>query len=198
MKKKFVTSLVFSLLLGVSQNALAVSYVLNLGELSDLEHAAAYTWGTDWNTASDEIITDAKLTFTQIFNYNDEYHILYAHLLDEIDLGTTLNWDGQVGGDYFDGEGIELFTWENTLNKSNGPQNLTFTFDAGMLTTLNDYASAGTWGFGLDPDCHFYNDGISLEITTEKASVPEPSTMLLFGTGLVGLAGYSRRRTQKK
>ena len=35
--------------------------------------------------------------------------------------------------------------------------------------------------------------GLDVEAT---ASVPEPSAMLLFGTGLVCLAGYSRRRVQ--
>ena len=43
-------------------------------------------------------------------------------------------------------------------------------------------------------DTDFALAGLDVDVTP----VPEPATMLLFGTGLVGLAGYSRKRRQKK
>jgi hypothetical protein len=49
--------------------------------------------------------------------------------------------------------------------------------------------------FGLDPDCHFWNNGITFTLTTTPTSVPEPTTLALLGTGLAGF--YLRRRRNK-
>jgi hypothetical protein len=47
----------------------------------------------------------------------------------------------------------------------------------------------GSKGWWLMDDFNF---------STEGAPVPEPATMLLLGSGLVGLAGFGRRKLFKK
>lgn len=65
------------------------------------------------------------------------------------------------------------------------------------LEKINEYAAHTIFGLGFDPDCHFYNSGITLKITTSTPgdAVPEPATLMLFGAGLLGLASRMRKKT---
>jgi hypothetical protein len=81
--------------------------------------------------------------------------------------------------------------------------NFAFNFSAAQITTLASYIGDGhtggsgyaDLGLGFDPDCHFFNDGVTFCITTapNRVSVPEGCmTLALFGLGLLALRGLRR------
>lgn len=194
MRRLMLLSVILISILGAATiQAVPVVYTLEPtpNDMYDLAHYEAYTWGFDLLPTSEYEIVEAKLTFHNIFNWNDDPNWLHINLLDNPALGTQMHYDGQAANDnYFAGQGTYLTTWSDNI--AGGPgQDVTFTFsDEGWLQYLNDYALDGRVGFGFDPDCHFFNDGITLEVAQ---IVPEPATMLLLGFGLVG-AGIARRK----
>lgn len=69
--------------------------------------------------------------------------------------------------------------------------------NGGVINMLTYKADEGSYVFATD----FNNDGNWCDLITQAESinpVPEPATMLLFGTGIAGLAGWKRRKAAKK
>ncbi len=69
---------------------------------------------------------------------------------------------------------------------------------ASTIDELNAWTGNSDWALGVDPDCHFYNCGVTLTITTAKTptnnNVPEPISMVLGALGLGTIGGIRRLR----
>ncbi len=156
-------------------------------DLNDLDHNYHYTWGIDrpWN--SNEEAVSATLSFTQIYNWDNSPNVLYIHLLDGAKRGVKSGADVK-SGDEFSAEGTRLITYTNL---SDTPQNLSYQFTADQMKSLNAFAADGRFGLGFDPDCHFYNNGVELDITTRH--MPEPQTLVLLILGSFGWIGRFTR-----
>ncbi len=96
-------------------------------------------------------------------------------------VSAAIDWDtGPIGES-------ELFTFDQALGtkKDMGWQTHSFVFQAaGSITTL----AFGDWTNTSDPECW----GAAIDNVSVNP-VPEPATMLLLGSGLVGLVGFRRK-----
>ena len=183
--------------------------------LNDLDHHSVYTWRIDNIQVNPATITSATISFDNIRNWDSNYNVLHIHLLDTakysgvasfIDDPTNSSPVTDFTDDFIDTRYHGNSHWlvangtADTFLKnktfSSSPVDYTYTFSAAELTALQQYLAHGEdIALGFDPDCHYFNDGITF--TLNFTPVPEAATMAPIALLLAAAIGLEVRRRRR-
>jgi hypothetical protein len=179
-----------------------ITYSPSPSDLGDLDHHLVYTWRIDNINVNPATIKGASLTFTSIRNWDQNPNVLHLHLLDTAKgSGVRAFVDDPAGHvpvvDYTDDFISTRYHSQSNWLVAAGtadtfldnhsftltPVTWTYTLSATEVAALRSYVSNGkNIALGFDPDCHFFNNGVQLSLTT---TVPETgSTFMMLGAAV--------------
>lgn len=176
-------------------------------DLQDLPHEYLYLWEVTPSLEQGEHLIGAQLLIDNLNDWTNEWgDRLYIRLLDDQDIDQAVanhvvsawlpnlyrGWDNQEGSDSLAGYGTLLTTYND---RTYYPEDFTYTFTPAQVDLLANYiTNDGSFGIGFDPDCHYWNSGITLSLETAPGTptVPVPGALLLAGIGTT-LVGWTRR-----
>jgi hypothetical protein len=198
-----VSALAFALALGLAAQARAsmLSYTPTPADLNDLDHHMVYTWRIDNINLNGGTISGATLSFANIANWDTNANVLHMWLLDTAksagvssfvddpsnsspvtdltDDFANARFHNSPGWLVANGTG-QTFLADKSFTMT--PTNYSITFTPAELAVLQQYINSGKdIAFGIDPDCHFFNDGVTF--TMNITPVPEMNALF----PLVGL-----------
>jgi hypothetical protein len=193
-----------------------LSFQPSPSDLGDLDHHLVYTWRIDNISLAGSAITSASLSIANISNWDTNPNVLHLHLLDTAkNSGVASFVDDPTGStpvtDLTDDFVSSRYHGDPSWLVKSGTAdtflanpsftttgvNYTINFTPTQLQTLSAYIADGNdVAFGLDPDCHFFNDGINFTMTLTP--VPEMSALypILGLIAAVGLTQLLRHRRQ--
>jgi hypothetical protein len=205
---------------GFVDQANTLTFTPHPADLNDLNHQDVYTWRIDNINLGSQVVTGAEITIKNIANWDSGPNMLFFHLLDSaknagvatfvddpssnttanekdiVDDFSNLRYHSQSNWLVASGTADTFLTSKSFTTT---PTTFTYTFTDAQLQALNAYILKGhDIALGLDPDCHFFNDGVTLTLTTavpEPQTVPEPGSVFLLGCGATALLIGRRYRT---